>query len=280
MSTLTPEDLQLLAANPALTQGDIQTYHVNKVKLFKFTIAICAIYGSFTLLLILLSIFYPQINTLYGVDIKPFIITFIVCMIIVISILVIIIVGFKPLPLSEKIYDNDICPDYWTLVPTNTKDDLIYRNAASNIQPLLQYQCVPDSNVWQMYTNINGASTSGTNPYGLNVYGLDTHGKQMNNNNISTSYVVTNNSNTINQYAFNNLIGTQGTNGTLTSLTNTGGASSYANIGASNLLCDRVFPNYLAAMNAQDSTLQPTPNALSCTYASACGIPWTNLCGN
>jgi len=301
-STLT-EDQQLLAANTALTQGDLKVYHDSKLKLFKFTLATCVIYGSVTLFLILLTVFYPPFRTILGVDIRPFIITFCTCMIIVIIILLLIVTNFKPIANNANIYDNNICPDFWTLQQVDTKNDPIYLNAAqTSYQQYLTYQCVPNSNVWLTYNaptstaNTTNNITTYTNVYGQSVQNVQATGNTTNPyaNQISQGVPYTYSNITVDNNtsaAIKKLVGTNGTNGYLTQLTNNtsnlGGRGQsgsaiyqYGNLGPNSILCDRIFPQYLGTQNSIDADLKNVPNAFACAQAQACGIPWTNLCGN
>ena len=173
-----PEDQLLLAANPKLSQADLALYHTNKTKLFKFTIAICVIYGIITLALLLLSVFSPRFRAVLGDNVRPFVTTFVICMLIIIVILVFQIIYFQPAVLTSNIYDNDICPDFWQLVPT-LESDPIYQNASSNVKGLLQYHCEPNSNVWLPYnlkdTISRGTDTIGSGSYYANYYGQKVH---------------------------------------------------------------------------------------------------------
>ena len=275
MSTTTDPDKQLLADNPKLTQADITSYNVKKKQLFKFTIATCIIYGIITLLIFVLTILNPKINQLFSVDVRPFTMTFVGGMIFVIIVLIYQVYTFKPVALTVSSYDIDICPDFWKLVPTLTSSDPVYLNASSNIQGLLQYQCVPDSNVWQTYRTKNTIGAINYNPYGQSNYETGLHGLNTLHTTINTNGSVGAFGNSItNTNALSGLVGSSGLNGTLTSLN--------TSLGTSNLRCDQVFPTYLANQNAiasaTDSTL-PT-NAYACAYAQACGIPWTGVCGN
>lgn len=291
-SSTVPGDQLLLAANPKLSQADLALYHTNKAKLFKFTIAICVIYGVCTLTLLLLSVISPRFRAIFGENIRPFITTFVICMVIIIVILVFQIIYFKPTVLTSNIYDNDVCPDFWQLVPTSPNDP-IYRNAASNVQGLLQYHCKPNTNVWLPYnlmdTTSRGSDSIGGHQYYANYYGQKVHLLDGSQRHTVDSYTdidyktVFNTSNITNIQALQSLVfdaSGNANNGYMTSLTNNNsGTASYGNIGSSNLLCSRLYPSYLGTKNATDSKFNSMPNTLNCTMAEACGIPWTNLCG-
>lgn len=291
-SSTVPEDQLLLAANPKLSQADLALYHTNKTKLFKFTIAVCVIYGVLTLALLLLSIFSPRFRLVLGDNIRPFVTTFVICMVVIIVILVFQIIYFQPTVLTSSVYDNDICPDFWQLVPTSPSDP-IYQNASSNMKGLLQYHCEPNSNVWLTYNlmdvNSRGTDQIGNGQYYANYYGQKAHLLDGSQRSTDYSYTdidyktVLSSSNVTNPKALKSLVfdaSGNANNGYMTSLTNNNsGTASYGNIGSSNLLCSRLYPSYLGTKNATDTQFNNIPNALNCTMAEACGIPWTNLCG-
>jgi hypothetical protein len=267
MSTSQTSDQLLLKANPKLSAADIQTYNVKKAQLFKLTIAICAIYGAISLIILMITIYTSTGNILFTQEIRPFTITFIGGMIFVIIFLIIQIISFKPIALTVSSYDSDICPDFWKLVPTVTSGaniDPIYKTADAATQGLLQYQCKPNQTVYNTYSP--AATGSSVNPYGQNI-GKDASGNPYA---FSTVNLPANTLPTDPNYK---LVGANGTNGAVTSLT----SGTY---GTNNLRCDQIFPNLLANRNANDTDIQGTPNALACAYAKQCGIPWANVCGN
>ena len=266
IDTSTTSDNQLLSANPNLSVEDIKSYNVKKAQLFKLTIVICSIYGTLALIVLLLTLFTSKGNLIFTEEIRPFTLTFVGGMIFVIIILIIQVVTFKPNALTVSSYDPDICPDFWKLVPT-PKTDPIYKNADASTKGLMTYQCVPDNTIFNTNRVVTAAAgpAAAINPYGQSI---DTT------NNITYATIP---ANLDSKDPKAKLVGT-GTNGYMTGLTNTVG-SGKANYGANKLQCDKIFPNLLANKNANDSDIKDKPYALSCAYADACGIPWTNVCG-
>ena len=272
MASLSEADQLLLKNNPSLTNADIKTYNVKKAKLFKLTISICAIYGTLAIVILLLTLFSSQGSQIFTEEVRPFTLTFVGGMIIVIILLIIQIVSFKPIALSTSTFDKDRCPDFWKLVKTPT-DDPIYSNAANNdIKQLLAYKCVPDTNILQTYRpfiaavagDVGHTASDAKNFYGQSIKGADP--------NMLTYKTVSGDSNNV---PLTKLIG-NGTDGLLTKFN-----SLYTTtLTTSNLRCDQVFPNYLANKNVNDPDIQDTPNILACEYAKQCGIPWTSQCGN
>lgn len=262
MASLSEADQLLLKNNPSLSTADIKSYNVKKTQLFKLTIVICAIYGTLALTVLLLTLFSAKGSQIFTEEIRPFTLTFVGGMILVIILLIIQIITFKPQALTTSVYDKDSCPDFWKLVATPINDP-VYLNANSNIKSLFKYQCVPDYNYLNTYRSNVTISGNTINPYGQ-IIASDY---------ITTSNVYIHVNNTNNDLATSKLIGATGLNGYLTQF-------NPPSFGASNLQCNKVFPNYLAITNMNDADLQTTPNALSCAYAKACGIPWTSQCGN
>ena len=277
MASLSEADQLLLKNNPSLTNADIKTYNVKKAKLFKLTISICAIYGTLAIVILLLTLFSSQGSQIFTEEVRPFTLTFVGGMIIVIILLIIQIVSFKPIALSTSTFDKDRCPDFWKLVQTPTNDP-VYSNATNDIKQLLAYKCVPDTNILQTYREASAAvaaqaahgavaavdARDAINPYGQSIKGTGL--------NMLTYKTVDGDSNNI---PLTKLIG-NGTDGLLTKFN-----SLYTTtLSTSNLRCDQVFPNYLANKNVNDTDIQDTPNVLACEYAKQCGIPWTSQCGN
>jgi hypothetical protein len=246
-------DQLLLKANPKLSAEDIKSYKVKKAQLFKFTVAICAIYGVIAFILLMITLFTSQGNLIFTQEIRPFTITFIGGIIFVIILLIIQIMSFKPIALTVNSYDRDICPDFWKLTPTPSSDTTL-SSANAETKGLYQYQCTPDTSIYNTY--IPNSTGSSVNAYGQTIVGT-AEGSQ------STTKYLTLSANTESTDPRKKLINLIGTD-----------------VGSSNLRCDQVFPNYLANKNANDDDIKSQPNALACAYANACGIPWANVCGN
>jgi hypothetical protein len=252
-TTMSDADKALLGTNPKLTDADIQKYNVKKSSLFKVTIAICAIYGVLALSILLLTIFSEKASVYFTTDIRPFTLTFVGGIIFIIIILIVQIVTFKPTALTSNTYDGDVCPDFWQLVKVEPSDTG-YIAANMNDKGLLTYKCVPDANIYNYTRDAKTTGATFVNPYG---HSGSTNGVIGNGVFTKPNPVLnrTTNNTTLNTYLKE---------------VNTG---KTANI----VECDRVYPNYLASKNAQDSTINATPNLLAKTYAEMCGIPWTSM---
>jgi len=125
--------------NPDLTDNDIKTYNINKLKYFKTTIAICAIYGSFALLMLLIVLFSPSGSSFITENFRTFTLTFVAGLIVIVCVLSYLVTNFKPRMLEAPPYDGNMCPDFWhaELNTSTTADD--------PNRYVKQLQCVPDN---------------------------------------------------------------------------------------------------------------------------------------
>jgi hypothetical protein len=162
MSTSQTSDQLLLKANPKLSAEDIKSYKVKKAQLFKFTVALCAIYGVIAFILLMVTLFTSQGNLIFTQEIRPFTITFIGGIVFVIILLIIQIMSFKPIALTVNSYDRDICPDFWKLTPTPDSDST-YSGADREMKGFYQYQCKPDPNVYGQSASSNTKTLDLTN---------------------------------------------------------------------------------------------------------------------
>jgi len=248
---------------PGATKDDMTRFTAKRQKMFKGTIAVCVIYGTFALLLLLLTIFYQPARSLITENMMTFVISFVAGMIFIIVILVIQVTTFKPTIFKNSFFDPDICPDYWKLVPS-TDADLNKLNATvgSSAAYLMKYKCVPDSNVFDPNTKFKGDAAT-------NVYGYT---KDTGTSAVGQYYVTV-------PAAPTGIISKQYVNSVATSNVsrNMSGDTNNTN----KLYCDVVFPNYLASLEATDSNISKSnlaPNSYRCAYAKMCGVPWTNAC--
>ena len=131
-------------ANPKLTTADIQSYNINRGNYFAGTIAVCVIYGVFSLILLLITVFSPSGSELVTDIFRTFTVTFIIGMIIAVILLTISVVTYTPSVLSTNPYDAQVCPDYWQLEQSSTTD----MDGASLLnKSLMKYKCVNTNNL-------------------------------------------------------------------------------------------------------------------------------------
>ena len=125
--------------NPDLSDNDIKTFNMKKLNYFKTTITICAIYGSFALLMLLIVLFSPTGSSFITEKFKTFTLTFISGLIIVVTALVALVTNFKPKTLEAPPYDGDMCPDFWHVEINPEYDDTDPNRYVKKLQ------CVPDA---------------------------------------------------------------------------------------------------------------------------------------
>ena len=125
--------------NPKLTVADIQTYNINRANYFSGTIAVCVIYGVFSLILLLITVFSPSGSELVTDIFRTFTVTFIIGMIIAVILLTISVVTYRPSVLAVNPYDAQVCPDYWQLVQST---DAEKGSVTALNKSLMQYKCV------------------------------------------------------------------------------------------------------------------------------------------
>jgi hypothetical protein len=254
----------LLAQNPMLSINDIKQYNINKTSYFKGTIAVCAIYSAFCLLMLLTVMFSEKGSQFMSESFRMFTITFVIGLILVVTLLVIQVVMFKPKVLTTSPYDPAMCPDNWQLQKVTDFSTIISdpKNPNSPDKFLMQYKCVPSPNIINNITpqyiasNINIAGfnsnlalqssvatdlTSGNYPYATAL--LNTYNPQI-----------------------------KSRNQTLSTSTPYGNTSNLA------FDCTSVYPLYLANKNQSDTNLNGNLNGLACEFTYQCGVPWTSMC--
>jgi len=143
---------------PDYSKDDLKSYYVKRVNYFKGSIAVCAIYGTIALILLLLILFNTSGSSLLTSQLKTFTLTFIAGMVVIIILIVINIVRFKPTKGNNSIYDGDMCPDYWQLVQSTTDD--YPSDITSTNKYLMQFKCIPNQSVYDKSTVNTVASIS------------------------------------------------------------------------------------------------------------------------
>lgn len=146
-----------------LNDYDRTIFNLKREKVFYGTIAICVLYGSFALLLFVLSYFSDKIKYLLLNSFLPFTIVYVIGTILIVMYLIHQILNFKPYKLgSAGNYDSLSCPDYWVLerLPEDdpsgndrTFTNLLGKSFESNaIAPeIFKYRCVMNSNIFNTY---------------------------------------------------------------------------------------------------------------------------------
>jgi len=249
-----------------LTDTDKKEYERQRSAYFKGTIAVSVILGTFALGLFLLAVFSEKGRSILANDMRPFTVTFIAGTIILVSLLVIQIVTFKPTPLSKKTYDPMSCPDYWKL---QALTDAEQKAMPEEIRYLTKYKCVNNAGgavpVSSGSSYVSGTRTNrvaGANYFGTSdVCPKDAAGAYIAPcDNASTSKSA---SKTLRALA-SKIYGS-------TYETKVNGAVVDARV-----KCNEVYPSLLADADAKN--FPDNPNRVRCQYARICGIPWSSAC--
>lgn len=158
--------------NPFYDDSDLNDYdraifNLKREKVFYGTIAICFLYGSFALLLFVLSYFSDKIKYLLLNSFLPFTIVYVIGTILIIMYLIHQVLNFKPYKINNSgNYDDLSCPDYWTLqrVYDTTDSNLSYwynsHGFESNVVTpnLFNYRCVLNKNIFNPYDIFKASS--------------------------------------------------------------------------------------------------------------------------
>ena len=257
------------ASYPTLTITDTtaKQYIKSRGKWFKSSIAVCCVYGTFALFLLLLAIFSEQGKMILSGYLMPFTTTLIGGMLFIVLLLVIQISTFKPSITNANVYDGDICPDFWKLEKVPESDLTAANGVSQENNYLMQYRCKPDQNIFALDATKGGIA----NVYGQTINTGNAFGKGRYTKSLGSSPAVTPANSPVTSFLYQTFapLNGKGTAATVASnKTITGGT----------LNCDVVYPNLLAS---EDKINFPNaPNALRCAYAQQCGIPWTGVCPN
>jgi hypothetical protein len=246
-----------MSSDANLSQAELKAYSINKARFFKGTIAVCAVYGAFAALLLGVALFDARGRQILTTDLLPFVITFAASMILIIILLVVQVVTFKPKRLQQGIYDGDMCPDYWIL-KERPANEAFPAGATETDQQLMKYRCEPDPAVFNM----------GLRWEGINLTDVPTDSAASLTNTFGHSLTVDAN-NKIRPYK------TIDGNSELSNASDKMYATTDA-MGTGRAYCDQVYPAFLA--NADASKTSGDPNKLRCDYANTCGISWTAAC--
>lgn len=161
--------------NPLFDDTDLNDYdrtifNLKREKVFYGTIAICVLYGSFALLLFILSYFSDKVKYLLLNSFLPFTIVYVIGTILIVMYLIHQVLNFKPHKINKDgDYDNLSCPDYWVLerLPEDNPSDpnkvlttyttLSFESNA--VSPdLFKYRCVLNSNIFNTYDIFKASS--------------------------------------------------------------------------------------------------------------------------
>lgn len=279
----------------SLDQEQQDLFFAKKLKLFKITIMVCAIYGTIAAA-ILIAMFYTQWGqrNLYK-NASYFIATYILGTLFIIFYLIYLVASFKPTILKNNhSYDSDMCPDYWKL-ESITKESLqdaegkdyidVDRNTNLN-RNHFKYKCSMEPTIFspeKMKRKSPENYVTGEVVGSDLVFELDT---QTNNTGLSDNQFAK-----MKEYASimsgystkdGKIVGHNNANSVHKKVNNT--AQYYS--GAQDkipLACDQVFPIYLSTMDKEYAKNNPSEpgNIFRCAYSKMCKVPWTEAgCSN
>lgn len=259
-----------------LNDDDKDAFASQKLKMFKYTIATCAIYGVISIIILCLAIFTKWGKELFYNNIFPFTITYIIGTIIIIAILSNNIYNFKPTKKTQSIgYDAEICPDYWQLNPVDIdglKDENGQSYFKSNVNTNhFKYKCTPNTDLFNTNNTIQYDSNFQNGSNGELIKLLDS--------NIDVFQNDTNKSNKFKEYsATMNGYHINDSNELTPTNNNKLSGNFEADINNVPLDCSSVYPMYLSVMDAENSKNNPSEpsNVYRCAYSKTCKVPWSD----
>lgn len=262
----------------SLTDQQRETFLTQKFKMYKLTIAICAVYASFAIIALLVMYF-----TDFGTDLFSFLITYIIGTSLIVIYLANEIYNFKPQKLDDTLsYEAEMCPDYWKLnnIPETSFIDSTGRNTLSQSlnKNQFKYQCELDTGLFDASKLKSFDSKKQVSQQ-----------KQLKIGDNNKLYVGLNNKlltgiNNDTQYeAFKthaaNMNGYTYKGGVLSANSSLALKDGNKTFNANNvpISCDTVYPMYLSTMDHQNVKLNPSEpsNRYRCAYATTCGVSWT-----
>jgi hypothetical protein len=256
----------------ALTEDEKKIYLSERTSKFYLTILICAIYGTISLVMLLLTMFTSWGQRYLYDEMLAFVVTFIIGTIIIIIYLANEIHNFKPVQANNSLkYDAEMCPDYWKLVyekDVNKKDTegKLFFKGVNEFQ--LKYKCEMDDTILKPDKFITKDSTkykkgTGTDLY-VNIPIADEAGAKS-----LTGLSKTEDLNNFKSYAAN-MAGYEYKDNVLTMNSSNAFKTDNGTYFKDTVpvACDMVYPVYLSVQDGDS-------NKFRCAYAKACGVTWT-----
>lgn len=131
-----------------LTDYDMTIYKDRKEKIFYGTIAICITYAIIAILLLIASYLSEKVRLILLTRFLPFTVIYIIGTIVIVLFLMHQVLNFKAIKIENKNkYDENSCPDYWTLKTYKTDDikNLFDANVNTNY---FKTRCVLNNNIY------------------------------------------------------------------------------------------------------------------------------------
>lgn len=255
--------------------------NINKYNAFMGTILICIVYAAISLSILLFSYFTDFGRRFFTDSLKYFITTFVIGTIIIIIIMTILVIDWKP-DENKGLKTKEItgvmsCPDYWK---NEKQDDIKIDNIISNINPTTDFYVFSNQN----YDKIGEESSKLTKNYLKNICKNDNTVRDIPTANQTISGTWDTDTDT-KPYS------TQLSNGKLQNIeeqvkftkamlqmsANDTGTTKVTNTTA--LKCDQVYPEVLDQLDAQeyaDNDFKGKSNKYRCEFAKVCNVPWTS----
>lgn len=265
--------------------NDERTIYANeKVKMFKMTIATCALFGTIALISLLVFFFTSWGERIYN-DMFAFFITYIIGTILIIFYLSNKIYNFRPKKSDLKLgYDAEMCPDYWDLKYIK-EEDLLDEDKKSFVtlntnKNHFKYKCEMNKNLFSP-TEIKIADSKKTetlrknynigNNDTLYINAADQDKVGINKDEIFADFKK--HAANMNGYSYDD------NNGSLEKNSKISLSDGDKTFGVNEIpmACDSVYPLYLSIMDNENSKNNPSEpsNRFRCAYAKSCGVSWT-----
>lgn len=260
--------------------------NINKYNAFMGTIMICIVYAAISLSILLFSYFTDVGRKLFTDSLKYFIITFVFGTIIIIIIMTLLVIEWKPEKRTDHVKEIQgimTCPDYWKneKVSTDTinkkNDNLTYndKNTKFNLldskkpvdngffessqiiqnSDLYKNKCVNDNEIVNntLITDINPIKNN--NNWTTEDYSLLFPNGKLKEPNEQKTFLKT-------------MLQMSANEDGITKVTNT-----------TPLKCNEVYYDVLDKLDAQDfvdNNFQGKSNKYRCEFSKICGVPWTS----
>lgn len=267
-----------------LSEDDRAIYMNEKIKMFKMTIAVCALFGGVALISLFIFFFTSWGERIYN-DLFAFYVTYIIGTIAIIFYLSNKIYNFKFKKSGLKLgYDSEMCPDYWNLKYIK-EEDLLDDDKRSFVSQQtnknhFKYKCEMNTDLFsakdikdkddEKSENIRKNYKMGDNNT-LYVNASDQDKVGINKDEIYADFKK--HAANMSGYMYDEDDGKLYKNNKL-SLSD--GDKTFG-VNEIPMACDSVYPLYLSIMDHQNTEQDPSEpnNRFRCAYAKSCGVSWT-----
>lgn len=255
--------------------------NINKYNAFMGTIVICIVYAAISLSILLFSYFTEIGRRFFTESLKYFITTFVIGTIIIIIVMTILVIDWKP-DENKGLKTKEItgvmsCPDYWK---NEKQDDTKIDNIISNINPTTDFYVFSNQN----YDKIGKESSKLTKNYLKNICKNDNTVRDIPtaNQTISGTWDIDTDTKPYSTHLSNGKLQNieeqvKFTKAMLQMSANDTGSTPLSNTTALN--CAQVYSEVLDQLDAQeyaDNDFKGKSNKYRCEFAKVCNVPWTS----